>query len=169
MRKTPSARSTSGGGAAADLFFALAVDFGPPSASTTQWNTPKATGLGPYRENDAMKYVLLIYGDERVWEAMSPSEMEKIYADHRAYSEAMGKAGVIVGGSELKPTATATSVKFGGAKTRTVDGPFAETKEQLAGFYLIDVPSLDEALAWAEKMPGMVEGTVEVRPLAPEV
>jgi hypothetical protein len=116
-----------------------------------------------------MKYVLLIYGDERVWEAMSPSEMEKIYADHRAYSEAMGKAGVIVGGSELKPTATATSVKFGGAKTRTVDGPFAETKEQLAGFYLIDVPSLDEALAWAEKMPGMVEGTVEVRPLAPEV
>ena len=73
---------------------------------------------------------------------------------------------MIQGGSELKPTATATSIKFAGGKTRTVDGPFAETKEQLAGFYLIDVPSLDEALAWAGKMPGMVEGTVEVRPLA---
>jgi hypothetical protein len=115
-----------------------------------------------------MKYILLIYGDERAWGALSKDEMDKIYADHRAYGDALGKAGVIRGGSELKPTTTATSVKFSGGKTRTLDGPFAETKEQLAGFYLIDVPSLDEALAWAEKMPGMTEGTVEVRPLAPE-
>jgi hypothetical protein len=115
-----------------------------------------------------MKYILLIYGDERVWASMSKDEMEQVYAGHRAYGEAMGKAGVIVGGSELKPVATATSVKFSGGKARTVDGPFAETKEQLAGFYLIDVASLDEALAWAEKMPGMSEGTVEVRPLAVE-
>ena len=115
-----------------------------------------------------MKYILLIYGDERVWASMSKEEMEKIYADHRAFGEAMGKAGVILGGSELKPVATATSVKFSGGKPRTVDGPFAETKEQLAGYYLIEAANLEEALAWAEKMPGMTEGTVEVRPLAVE-
>ena len=115
-----------------------------------------------------MKYILLIYGDERVWAAMTEQEIEKIYAEHRAYGEAMGKAGVILGGSELKPVATATSVKFSGGKPRTVDGPFAETKEQLAGYYLIEAPNLEVALSWAEKMPGMTEGTVEVRPLAVE-
>jgi hypothetical protein len=113
-----------------------------------------------------MQYILLIYGDERVWEAMPPAEMEKLYAEHRAYGEALDKAGAMRGGSELKPVATATSVKFSGGKPRTVDGPFAETKEQLAGYYVIDVPNLEEAIAWAEKMPGMTEGTVEVRPLA---
>lgn len=115
-----------------------------------------------------MKYILLIYGDERVWASMSKDEMEKIYADHRAYGEAMDKAGVMVGGSELKPVSTATSVRFSGGKPRTVDGPFAETKEQLAGYYLIEAPNLEVALSWAEKMPGMAEGTVEVRPLAVE-
>ena len=115
-----------------------------------------------------MKYILLIYGDERVWASMSKDEMEKIYADHRAFGAAMGKAGVIVGGSELKPVSTATSVRFSGGKPRTVDGPFAETKEQLAGYYLIEAANLEDALSWAEKMPGMTEGTVEVRPLAVE-
>ena len=113
-----------------------------------------------------MKYVLLIYGDERVWASMNKEEMEKIYADHRAYGAEMAKTGVIQGGSELKPVATATSVKFSGGKPRTVDGPFAETKEQLAGFYLIEAANLEEALSWAEKVPGMTDGTVEVRPLA---
>lgn len=113
-----------------------------------------------------MKYILLIYGDERVWSSLNQAEMEKVYEDHRAYGAAMNQAGVIVGGHELKPVATATSIRFTGGKPRTVDGPFAETKEQLAGYYLIDVPSLDDALAWAERMPGMTEGTVEVRPVA---
>ena len=113
-----------------------------------------------------MQYILLIYGDERVWEAMPAAEMEKVYAEHRAFGEALEKAGAMRGGSELKPVATATSVKFTGGKPRTVDGPFAETKEQLAGYYVIDVPNLEEAIAWAAKMPGMAEGTVEVRPLA---
>ena len=115
-----------------------------------------------------MKYILLIYGDERAWAAMPKAEMEQIYADHRAYGASMEAAGVIRGGSELKPVSAATSVKFSrGKKPRTVDGPFAETREQLAGFYLIDVPNLEAALSWAERMPGMVEGTVEVRPLTP--
>ena len=113
-----------------------------------------------------MQYILLIYGDERAWEAMPAAEMEKVYAEHRAFGEALEKAGAMRGGSELKPVATATSVKFTGGKPRTVDGPFAETKEQLAGYYVIDVPNLEEAIAWAAKMPGMAEGTVEVRPLA---
>jgi hypothetical protein len=113
-----------------------------------------------------MKYILLIYGDERVWSSMSKTEMEKIYEAHRAYGEAMLKAGVMQGGYELKPVASATSVRFNGGRPKTVDGPFAETKEQLAGYYVIDVANLEDALSWAEKMPGMTDGTVEVRPLA---
>ncbi len=113
-----------------------------------------------------MKYILLIYGDERVWTNLSKEEMEEVYAGHGQYAEALTAAGVEFSGFELKPVATATSVKFAKGQTRTVDGPFAETKEQLAGYYVIDVPTLDDALAWARRMPGMIEGTVEVRPLA---
>ena len=113
-----------------------------------------------------MKYILLIYGDERVWESLSKEEMEKVYAEHGVYGEAMTKAGVMRDGAELKPVSTATSIRFGGGKPTTVDGPFAETKEQLAGYYVIEVDNLEQALEWAEKMPGMTEGTVEVRPLA---
>jgi hypothetical protein len=113
-----------------------------------------------------MKYIFLIYGDEQAWASMSQEQMADMYAGHRKYGEEMGKAGVLKGGSELKPVSTATSIRFNGGRTRTTDGPFAETKEQLAGFYLIEVENLDQALAWAEKMPGMTAGTVEVRPLA---
>lgn len=113
-----------------------------------------------------MKYMLLIYGDEREWLSLSKEEMEKVYEGHRAYGEAMTKAGVIRDGNELKPVATATSVRFTGGKPRTTDGPFAETKEQLAGYYLIEVDNLEQAIEWAEKMPGMTGGTVEVRPVA---
>jgi hypothetical protein len=113
-----------------------------------------------------MKYMLLIYGDERVWASLSPAEMERIYAEHRAYGEAMERAGVGRGGFELKPVATAKSVRFLNGRRRFTDGPFAETKEQLAGYYLIEVDSAGQALEWAERMPGMIEGTVEVRPVA---
>ena len=113
-----------------------------------------------------MKYILLIYGDERVWTSMSKEEMEKVYAGHRAYGKAMTEAGVMKDGSELKPVSTATSVRFANGRPKTVDGPFAETKEQLAGYYVIDVANLEQAIDWAEKMPSMTTGTVEVRPLA---
>ena len=113
-----------------------------------------------------MKYILLIYGDEREWTSLSKEEMDKVYAGHGAYGAALAAAGIEFSGSELKPVATATSVKFAQGQARTVDGPMAETKEQLAGYYVIDVPTLDDALAWATRMPGMTEGTVEVRPLA---
>lgn len=112
-----------------------------------------------------MQYILLIYGDEREWASMSKEDMERVYAAHGAYSDAMTKAGVMRGGAELKPVSTATSVRFENGRAKTVDGPFAETKEQLGGYYLIEVDNLEQALDWASKMPGMTSGAVEVRPL----
>ncbi|MEA2491794.1 MAG: hypothetical protein QOH21_3586 [Acidobacteriota bacterium] len=113
-----------------------------------------------------MKYILLIYGDEQAWAGLSKEEMEAMYAGHNAYAQALTEAGVTFSGSELKPVSTATSIRFGNGGSKTIDGPFAETKEQLAGYYVIDVEHLEQALGWAEKMPGMNSGTVEVRPLA---
>jgi len=112
-----------------------------------------------------VKYILLMYGSEERWQSMGKEDMERIYAAHRAYGEEMRKAGVVRGGAELKPISTATTVRFTGGRPRTTDGPFAETKEQLGGYYIIEVDDLEQALAWAEKMPGMTDGGVEVRPL----
>jgi hypothetical protein len=92
-------------------------------------------------------------------------ETTDLYAGHRAYGKAMTDAGVMEGGSELKPVSAATSIRFTGGKPKTFDGPFAETKEQLAGYYVINVDNLEQAIAWAEKMPGMTDGTVEIRPM----
>ena len=111
-----------------------------------------------------MKYILLIYGDEREWTSMSEAEMAKVYEAHGAYSAAMVEAGVMRGGYELQPVATATSLRFTNGKPKTSDGPFAETKEQLGGYYLLDCKDLDDALAWAKRVP-MPGGTVEVRPV----
>lgn len=115
-----------------------------------------------------MKYILLIYGDEREWMSLGKEEMEKVYEAHGAYGQAMEQAGVLRGGAELKPVSTATSLRFTNGKATTFDGPFAETKEQLGGYYVIEVDNLEQALEWAEKMPGMTSGTVEVRPLGLE-
>lgn len=112
-----------------------------------------------------MKYALLIYGDESVWADMPEQDMRRVYAEHEAYSQAMTEAGVLRGGSELAPSGSATSVRFANGKPSLKDGPFAETREQLGGFYLIEVDDLDQALAWAKRMPAMTEGCVEVRPL----
>lgn len=115
-----------------------------------------------------MQYILLIYGDESGYESMSEGDMEAIYEAHRKYGEEMEKAGVIRGGAELKPTSMARTVRFGDHDPRVLDGPFAETKEQLGGYYVIEVESLDEATKWAKKMPGMTAGSVEIRPLGME-
>lgn len=112
-----------------------------------------------------MQYILLIYGDESVWADMDEDAMRRVYSEHSAYGEAMEKAGVLRGGAELQPTATATTLRFDDGTPMTVDGPFAETKEQLGGYYLIETDDLDQALAWAAKMPAMAGGCVEVRPL----
>lgn len=112
-----------------------------------------------------MKYALLIYGDESAWANMDEAVMRACYAEHEAYGRALSEAGVMLGGEELAPSHTASSLRFANGKVSLHDGPFAEAREQLGGFYLIEVDTLDEALEWARKMPGMSEGTVEVRPL----
>ena len=115
-----------------------------------------------------MKYILLIYGDESTWANMSEDDMRRVYDEHMAYGKAMEEAGVIRGGAELRPSSTATTLRFGDGRPVTTDGPFAEAREQLGGYYVIEVESLDQALDWAARMPGMSSGAVEVRPLGQE-
>lgn len=113
-----------------------------------------------------MKYILMIFGDESRWDTMSADEKQRTYEGHDAYGKALTDAGVMRGGYELKPISTATTLRFDNGKATTLDGPFAETKEQLGGYYVIEVDNLEQALDWASKMPGMSSGgAVEVRPL----
>ena len=112
-----------------------------------------------------MKYAFLIYGDENQMAHMSQEDMTALYAQYEAYSNELAAAGVMRGGAELKPISTATTVRVQNGKVLTLDGPFAETKEQLGGFYLVEVENLEEALKWAAKCPGASDGCVEVRPL----
>jgi hypothetical protein len=114
-----------------------------------------------------MQYLLLIYSNEAAAAAATKSDVEQMHAAYGAYTEAMQKAGVIRGGERLRPTATATTVRVAGGKTNVVNGPYADTKEQLAGYYMIDVPDLDAALTWAARCPGASHGAMEVRPLWP--
>ncbi len=114
-----------------------------------------------------MQYLLLIYGTESGWMKLPPEEMKRMYAGYMAVSKEMAEAGVMRGGAELKPVATASTIRVKNGKALTMDGPFAETKEQLGGYYLIDVANLDEALKWAAKIPGAQYGCIEVRPIAP--
>ena len=114
-----------------------------------------------------MEYMILIYNDERAWATVEEAKLKAMYAEYGTYTQGLIKAGVMRGGSELKPVATATTLRVRGGKVLSTDGPFAETKEQLGGYYLIDVPNLDEALKLAAKCPGTKTGAVEVRPLNP--
>jgi hypothetical protein len=114
-----------------------------------------------------MEYMILIYSDERGWKNVEEAKLKTMYAEYGSYTQELIKAGVMRGGSELKPAATATTLRMRGGKVVSTDGPFAETKEQLGGYYLIDVPNLDDALKWAGKCPGTKTGSVEVRPLNP--
>ena len=114
-----------------------------------------------------MKYLLLIASNEAAMESATKSDIEQMMAAYGAYSEAMSKAGVMVGGERLQRASTATTVRVKGGKTEVLDGPYAETKEQLGGYYMIDVPDLDAALSWAARCPGASHGAVEVRPIWP--
>jgi hypothetical protein len=112
-----------------------------------------------------MQYALLIYDDEQSMAGMSKDEGNALMADYGAYTQALQGAGAMKAGDALQSTQTATTVRVRDGETLTTDGPFAETKEQLGGFYLIDVASLDEALAWAAKIPSARKGSIEVRPI----
>jgi hypothetical protein len=112
-----------------------------------------------------MKYLLMIYNDEAGIKAASKAEGEQVIAAYRSYIDAAEKAGVLLGVNRLQFTATATTVRVVDGKTQVLDGPYAETKEQLGGYLLIDVPDLDTALSWAARCPGASRGTMEVRPI----
>jgi len=114
-----------------------------------------------------MKYLLLIYANEANIQTRSKAETEQTTAAYMAYAETMKKAGVIVGGERLRPTSAATTVRTVNGKSQVLDGPYAETKEQLGGYFMIDVPDLDAAISWASRCPGAGHGTIEVRPIWP--
>jgi hypothetical protein len=112
-----------------------------------------------------MQYMLLIYNDPATWASMSPEEQGEVYNAYGTFTEELQASGKMVAGDALQATDTATSVRVRDGETLTTDGPFAETKEVLGGYYLIDVDTLDEALEWGAKIPGASHGTIEVRPV----
>jgi hypothetical protein len=111
-----------------------------------------------------MRYLLLIYGEETTG-APDPAETEKVMNEYWAYSNAVAEAGVTQGGEALQDSKTATTVRVKDGERIVTDGPFAETREVLGGYYLLDVPDLDAAIDWAAKCPGAKYGSVEVRPI----
>jgi len=113
-----------------------------------------------------MHYLCLIYENEKEWQKLPPAESEKIIGEFFAYTEAVKKSGHYVGGNALQPSHTATTVRVRQGKVATTDGPFAETKEQLGGYYLLKARDLNEAIQLASRIPGARLGTVEVRPVA---
>ena len=112
-----------------------------------------------------MRYLLMIYASEAGENTMSAEETGKIMQAYGAYTEALQKSGALLGAERLRPTADATSVRVKGGKNEVLNGPYAETREQLGGYYLIDVPDLDAAIAWAARCPSSSYGTIEVRPI----
>jgi hypothetical protein len=112
-----------------------------------------------------MEYMILINGDESQMKTMTPDQGKEMHVAYMAYSEALQKAGIIRGGARLHPTDMGTRVRVRDGKSEVLNGPFAETKEQLGGYYTIDVPDLDAALSWAARCPGASRGSVEVRPV----
>src|SRR5215510_9857643 len=112
-----------------------------------------------------MQYLLALYVNEAQWPKMTKVEQEQGIAAYRAYTEALTKAGALKGSNRLAPTSSATTVRVHDGKPKVLDGPYAESKEQLGGYFLIDVPDLDAALSWASRCPGASHGVVEVRPI----
>src|SRR5215210_7717278 len=112
-----------------------------------------------------MKYLCTIYGDESHWGDVTPEQSAEVMAAYTAFSEEAANAGVMLGGEGLEPTSSATTIRVRDGERVLSDGPFAETKEQLGGFYLLECGSLDEAIEWAAKIPGAASGSVEVRPV----
>ena len=112
-----------------------------------------------------MQVMALIYGDASRWEAFSDDERKAVYAKYRAFSDEAGKAGIVLGGAELSSTRDATTVRVRDGETLVTDGPYAEVKEALGGYFLFECESMDEAVEYAAKIPGAEHGAVEVRPV----
>jgi hypothetical protein len=112
-----------------------------------------------------MRYLLMICADEVAYEALSKEEADANFAGYVAWMEEAGKRDALLGGERLRPTTDATTVQVRDDKVLTADGPFAETKEQIGGYYLVDCKDLDEAIELAAKLPGARHGSIEVRPI----
>lgn len=112
-----------------------------------------------------MKFMALIYADESGWDSLSAEEKEAAYDRYRAFADDARAAGVLVGGDELGPTRDATTVRVREAETLVTDGPYAEVKEALGGYFMLECGSLDEAVDYAARIPGAEHGAVEVRPV----
>jgi hypothetical protein len=112
-----------------------------------------------------MRYVLLIHDEERLWNDMPAAERDAMMGEYFAFTNGIRESGHYVAGEALQPAATATNVRVRGGQLQTTDGPFAETREQLGGFYMVDAASLEEAVAIAARIPSARLGTIEVRPV----
>jgi hypothetical protein len=112
-----------------------------------------------------MKYAFTIYGDESQRESATPEQQQEMSQAYGVLTQEMQDKGVLVAGDGLYPTSTATTVRVRDGARDVTDGPFAETKEQLGGFYVLDVKDLDEAIEWAAKIPGSQFGSIEIRPV----
>jgi hypothetical protein len=112
-----------------------------------------------------VKYLALIYAEEGGWEALAQSEREAAYAQYRAFADEARAAGVLVGGDELGATRDATTVRVRNDETLVSDGPYAEVKEALGGYFVLECDTMDDAVEWAARIPGAGHGAVEVRPV----
>ncbi|HEV8549492.1 MAG TPA: YciI family protein [Polyangiaceae bacterium] len=112
-----------------------------------------------------MQYVLLIYGDEGLTKKATPEQRSAMSGEYRVFTQELKGAGKMLGGEALESVTTATTVRVQGGKTLRTDGPFAETREQLGGFYAVEAKDLDEAVAIAARIPGAKTGCIEVRPI----
>jgi hypothetical protein len=112
-----------------------------------------------------VKYLLLIYDDESTFEAIPPEQRAAVYKEYGDLADDLGASGVMLSGEELGPTSSATTVRIRSGDQMVTDGPFAETKEQLGGYFAVDVEDLDAAIAIAARIPGVRTGSIEIRPL----
>jgi hypothetical protein len=112
-----------------------------------------------------MRYMLLIHTDEGADLQIPKDQLTRMSADYAAYTEAMKKAGAFLGGERLQPARAAAKVSVRAGRTEVLDGPYAATKEQFGGYYIIEAPDLDQAIVWASRCPAAALGTVEVRPV----
>jgi hypothetical protein len=112
-----------------------------------------------------MKYMFLLYGDESRWINATPEELQQVMQAYEAFGREITEAGVLVAGEPLEVTSAATTVRVRDGEPVLSDGPFAETREQLGGFYVLECRDLDEAVRWAAKIPAAQEGAIEIRPV----
>ena len=112
-----------------------------------------------------MKYMLLIYDDEKLWSNFTEAERRKLFGEYMQFGEQIRSSGNHLAGAPLQPTSAATSVRLREGKRLVTDGPFAETREQLGGYYLVEAKDLDEAIGIAARIPSARLGTIEIRPV----